>query len=262
MTTTITTTPEKLVVDPASIPVWARGAEAASAGESEDGQIDAYDLFRDGRLIGSLYTDSSGPTFVERASVADDEWPESDMLAETYQVHCGGGSIEVYRYNRVIHDNARHGDARLGLVLTRRPTEPAPHVVMTSTGGDRCVARLEDGRLELVDDVEVDWFESFEPPCDDRAGLAEWLHSRIHRSMIDPIPIQRAEREATVHAVHDLPFSKQARIDVLCLFGVILEAVNYHVHSEDRSIDERVLPTVLRLMADEHERVARRLGER
>jgi hypothetical protein len=79
--------------------------------------------------------------------------------------------------------------------------------------------------------------------------------------MLDPTPIMRAEREATMRTIERLPLSEEARADIYGLWQAVQEAINAYARREDRWIDEQVVPTTLRLMADEHERVLRRLKQ-
>lgn len=76
---------------------------------------------------------------------------------------------------------------------------------------------------------------------------------------IDPIAVQRVEREATMVRIVALPLPEKAKGDVYGLWQAVQEAVNAYVRKEDRWIDERVLPATLRLMADEHERIVARV---
>lgn len=70
------------------------------------------------------------------------------------------------------------------------------------------------------------------------------------------------ERDATRRAIRAAAtLTDDAKADAVAMCEVILDAVNEAVSELPRTLDARVLPTALRAMADEHERLMRRLRE-
>ena len=70
-------TPEKLAGKPERVPQWALGAAASLI--SLDGTVDAWDLYRDGTLIGCMYDDGAGYIYIEGCAIADGDWEDSGM---------------------------------------------------------------------------------------------------------------------------------------------------------------------------------------
>lgn len=76
------------------------------------------------------------------------------------------------------------------------------------------------------------------------------------------IAIMQEERGRTMAALDALDWPETSVQDVVALWGEVQQAINAYVGREDRAIDARVVPTLLRLAADETERItARLLGE-
>lgn len=73
--------------------------------------------------------------------------------------------------------------------------------------------------------------------------------------------IMREERAATLEKIQRLPYPQSVRDDVTALCVRILDAVNGLVAELDREIHEGAVPTALRLMAGEQERLLRRFQE-
>lgn len=73
--------------------------------------------------------------------------------------------------------------------------------------------------------------------------------------------IMREERAVTLDKVQRLPYPQVVKDDVLGLCVRILDAVNGLVADLDREIHEGVVPTALRIMADEQERLLARFQE-
>lgn len=79
--------------------------------------------------------------------------------------------------------------------------------------------------------------------------------------MSDAQDIMREERGRTLAEIAKLPLPEQAREDVLRASAAIQQAVNDMIAGLDRTIDQRVGPTAMRLMADEIERCNKRFVE-
>lgn len=73
--------------------------------------------------------------------------------------------------------------------------------------------------------------------------------------------IMREERERTLESIQRLPLTATARDDVLALCAAAQDAINTTVAALSRPIHEECAPAALRLIADEHERIMRRLRE-
>lgn len=71
--------------------------------------------------------------------------------------------------------------------------------------------------------------------------------------------IMREEREASMTAMESIEFPNEAKWDLPEFWVAVQTAINEHVQKLGRTLDGRIVPTVLRMMADEHERVWKRL---
>lgn len=72
-------TPEALAADATTVPPWARGTQARLVGDSDDGAVDAWDLYRDDVLVGCMYDMGAGYIYAEGGSIADGDWSDTEM---------------------------------------------------------------------------------------------------------------------------------------------------------------------------------------
>jgi len=73
--------------------------------------------------------------------------------------------------------------------------------------------------------------------------------------------IQREERDRTLAEIQHLPLPEQARADVLAVCATTQEALDDLVQHMDHPIDQRVVPTAMRIAADEFERLHKRFQQ-
>lgn len=71
--------------------------------------------------------------------------------------------------------------------------------------------------------------------------------------------IARRERARTMAEIEAQP--KELQSDLMALWQAIQEAVNAYIAREGRTLDERVVRTVLRLQADEIDRIVQAARE-
>jgi len=76
-----TMTPETLAGSIDSIPEWARGTTATC--RYNDGGVDAWDLYQDGKLVGSMYDDGAGYLYHEGVGIDDGDWTDSTIQPMT-----------------------------------------------------------------------------------------------------------------------------------------------------------------------------------
>jgi hypothetical protein len=73
------------------------------------------------------------------------------------------------------------------------------------------------------------------------------------------VAIMREERETSMAAIENLDLPDEVKSDVVGLWMYVQNAIRDHVATEGRTIDYRVTPMTLRMMALECERIYTRL---
>jgi hypothetical protein len=72
--------------------------------------------------------------------------------------------------------------------------------------------------------------------------------------------MMREERAATIKAINESQLDRAAKDVAIAICNSILDVINQNLRKLGRNVDPRAITTALRAMADEQERVTRRLA--